>query len=240
MYAIIDLETTGLSPLAEKIIEIAIYIHDGEKIVKEYSTLINPDRNISVNITRITGITNEMVKNAPFFWEVAKDIVILTEGKSFVAHNASFDYNFIRNEFKGLGYDFKREKLCTVKLSRKILPGHKSYSLGKLCSDLDIRINGRHRAAGDALATVKLFEHLLKTDSTLGQFSSSKFYNIEASIIKNLPEEPGVYYFFDQNGDIIYIGKSTNIRTRVFTHFNNDKTSRAVKMVMKYTIFHSN
>lgn len=231
MYAIIDLETTGLSPLAEKVIEIAIYIHDGEKIVNEYSTLINPERNISSNITRITGITNEMVKDAPKFWEVAKDIVIFTEGKFFVAHNASFDYNFIRNEFKSLGYDFKREKLCTVKLSRKILPGHKSYSLGKLCSDLGIKINGRHRAAGDALATVKLFEHLIKTDSSLGQFSSSKFYNIEASVIKDLPEEPGVYYFYDQNGDVIYIGKSKNLRTRVFSHFNNDKTERAVKMV---------
>jgi DNA polymerase-3 subunit epsilon len=231
MYAIIDIETTGLSPIAEKITEIAIYIHDGQKIIKEYSTLINPERNISANITRITGITNEMVKNAPLFWEVAKDIVELTDGISFVAHNATFDYNFIRNEFKSLGYEFKREKLCTVKLSRKILPGHKSYSLGKLCSDLGIRINGHHRAAGDALATVKLFEHLIKTDSSLGQYSSSKFYNIEASIIRDLPEEPGVYYFHDQHGDIIYIGKSKNIRNRVFSHFSNEKSERAIKMV---------
>jgi len=147
MYAIIDIETTGLSALNEKITEIAIYIHDGEKIVNEYSTLINPKKNISANITRITGITNEMVRKAPLFWEVAKNIIELTEGNSFVAHNATFDYNFIRNEFKSLGYDFKREKLCTVKLSRKILPGHKSYSLGKLCNDLGIRIEGRHRAA---------------------------------------------------------------------------------------------
>jgi len=231
MYAIIDIETTGLSPAAERIIEIAIYIHDGEKVINEYSTLINPERNISANITRITGITNEMVKDAPKFWEIAKDIVILTEGKSFVAHNASFDYNFIRNEFKSLGYDYKRDRLCTVKLSRKIIPGFKSYSLGKLCSDLGIKIDGRHRAAGDALATVKLFEHLLKTDSSLGQLNSSKFYHIDASLIKNLPEEPGVYYFHDLNGDIIYIGKSKNIRTRVFSHFSNEKSQRAIKMI---------
>lgn len=231
MYAIIDIETTGLSPAAERIIEIAIYIHDGEKVINEYSTLINPERNISANITRITGITNEMVKDAPKFWEIAKDIVILTEGKSFVAHNASFDYNFIRNEFKSLGYDYKRDRLCTVKLSRKIIPGFKSYSLGKLCSDLGINIDGRHRAAGDALATVKLFEYLLKTDSSLGQLNSSKFYHIDASQIKNLPEEPGVYYFHDLNGDIIYIGKSKNIRTRVFSHFSNENSQRAIKMI---------
>lgn len=231
MYAIIDIETTGLSPVNDKIIEIAIYIHDGQKIIDEYSSLINPERVISANITRLTGITNEMVKDAPKFWEIAKDIVILTKGKSFVAHNASFDYNFIRNEFKSLGYDFKRDRLCTVKLSRKIIPNHKSYSLGKICNDLNIKIDGRHRAAGDALATVKLFEHLLKTDSTLGHLNSSKFYNIDASIIKNLPEEPGVYYFHDQHGDIIYIGKSKNIKTRVFSHFSNEKTEKAIKMI---------
>lgn len=231
MYAIIDIETTGLSPVADRIIEIAIYIHDGEKIINEYSSLINPERVISANITRITGITNEMVKDAPKFWEIAKDIVILTEGKSFVAHNASFDYNFIRNEFKSLGYDYKRDRLCTVKLSRKILPNHKSYSLGKLCNDLGIVIDGRHRAAGDALATVKLFEHLLKTDSTLGHLNSSKFYHIDADIIKKLPEEPGVYYFHDSIGDIIYIGKSKNIKTRVFSHFSNEKTEKALKMI---------
>ena len=231
MYAIIDIETTGLSPVNERITEIAIFIHNGQQIVNEYSTLINPERNISANITRITGITNEMVQDAPKFWEVAKEIVILTEGKYFVAHNATFDYNFIRNEFKSLGYDFKRDRLCTVKLSRKIIPNHKSYSLGKLCSDLGIVINGRHRAAGDALATVKLFEHLLATDSTLGQLNSSKFYHIDASIIKNLPEEPGVYYFHDHNGDVVYIGKSKNIKTRVFSHFSNEKSERALKMM---------
>jgi DNA polymerase-3 subunit epsilon len=231
MYAILDIETTGLSPINERIIEIAIYIHDGNQIVNEYSTFVNPERYISANITRITGITNEMVENAPKFWEVAKDIIILTEGKSFVAHNATFDYNFIRNEFKSLGYDFKRDRLCTVKLSRKIIPNHKSYSLGKICSDLGIVINGRHRAAGDALATVKLFEHLLKTDSTLGQLNSSKFYHIDASIIKSLPEEPGVYYFQDHNGDVVYIGKSKNIKTRVFSHFSNEKSERTLKMI---------
>ena len=231
MYAILDLETTGLSPINEKIIEIAIYIHDGNKIVNEYSTLINPERNIPYNITRLTGISNEMVKDAPKFWEVAKEIVILTEGKSIVAHNASFDYNFIRNEFKNLGYNFKRDRLCTVKLSRKIIPNHKSYSLGKLCNELGIKINGRHRAAGDAFATVKLFEHLLKISPNLDRLNSSMFYHIDGKVVKNLPEESGVYYFQDHNGDILYIGKSKNIRSRVFSHFSNEKSQRALKMI---------
>ncbi|PLX18884.1 MAG: exonuclease [Marinilabiliales bacterium] len=172
-----------------------------------------------------------MVEDAPKFYEIAKDLVILTEGKSIVAHNASFDYNFIRNEFKSLGYNYKRERLCTVKLSRKIIPNHKSYSLGKLCNDLNIQINGRHRAAGYALATVKLFEILLKKDPNLGQMGSSKFYNVSADVIKSLPEEAGVYYFHDQNGEVIYIGKSKNIKTRVFSHFSNEKSERALNMI---------
>ena len=231
MYAIIDIETTGLSPQRNKITEIAIFIHDGDKIVDKFSTLINPECFISANITRLTGITNEMVADAPKFWEVAKDIVLLTEGKIFVAHNASFDYNFIKHEFKSLGYDFKQEKICTVQLSRKIIPGRKSYSLGKLCNELNIPLNGRHRAAGDALATVKLFEHLLKIDPSLAGLKSGKFYNLESSKIKKLPEDTGVYYLHNQQGDIIYIGKSKNIRTRILSHFNNEKTSKALKMV---------
>ncbi len=231
MYAILDIETTGLSPSNEKIIEIAIFIHDGKEIIEEYTTLINPERKVPYNITRLTGITNEMVEDAPKFWEIAKDIVLLTEGKSIVAHNASFDYNFIRNEFKSLGYSFKRDRLCTVKLSRKIIPTHSSYSLGKLCQELGIEIEGRHRAAGDAFATVKLFEHLLKINPTLGKMDSSRFYNIDADIIKNLPEETGVYYFYNKDGDIIYIGKSKDIKTRVFSHFSNENSERALKMV---------
>ncbi|MDX9695261.1 MAG: exonuclease domain-containing protein [Bacteroidales bacterium] len=230
MYAIIDIETTGLSPVNEKITEIAIYLHDGEKIKDSFTTLINPERKISAHITQLTGITNEMVENAPKFWEVAKDIVTLTENCIFVAHNASFDYNFIRSEFKSLGYNFSRDRLCTVKLSRKIIPGFKSYSLGNLCNSLNIQVTDRHRAMGDAFATVKLFELLLQKDKTLGRKSNSKFFNIEASKIAALPEETGVYYFYNQQGDIIYIGKSKDIRSRVFSHFNNESTSKSIRM----------
>ena len=161
MYAIIDIETTGQSYSNGKITEIAIFIHDGFRITDSFTSLINPECYIPGFITNLTGIDNEMVRNAPKFYEVARKIVEITQDKVFVAHNVSFDYKFIQEEFKRLGYDYQRKTLCTVRMGRKFIPGHRSYSLGKLCSELDISINGRHRAAGDALATVKLFEMIL-------------------------------------------------------------------------------
>jgi DNA polymerase III subunit epsilon len=171
MYAIIDIETTGGNHNTGKITEIAIYIHNGNRIVDEFSTLINPEVHIPKFIQNFTGITNEMVKDAPKFYEVAKKIVEITNDKIFVAHNVMFDYGFIKHEFKCLGYDYNRNKLCTVRLSRKLLPGHKSYSLGKLTGDLKIQIANRHRAAGDAIATVKLFEILLEKSSKKNLFA---------------------------------------------------------------------
>lgn len=167
MYAVVDIETSGGRAQIDKITEIAIYIHDGRRVVDEFSTLINPEVSIPPFITNLTGINNQMVANAPKFYEVAKKIVLLTEGKLFVAHNAQFDYGFIQAEFKRLGYDYQRNTLCTVKMSRKIIPGLKSYSLGNLCQSVGIPINNRHRAAGDALATTKLLDLLL--EKTQGQ-----------------------------------------------------------------------
>ncbi len=165
MYSIIDIETTGGSPKTEKITEIAVFIHDGTRAIEEFSTLINPEKSIPPFITGITGITNEMVANAPKFYEIAKKIVELTENTFFVAHNAGFDYGFVCEEFRQLGYTYSREKLCTVKLARKLIPGLRSYSLGKLCSELNITLSNRHRARGDAQATVKLFEMLIELHS---------------------------------------------------------------------------
>lgn len=162
MYAIIDIETTGQSATKGKITEIAIYIHNGFEIIDSFSSLINPECFIPDFITSLTGIDNEMVRNAPKFYEIARRIVEITQDKVFVAHNVSFDYRFIQEEFKRLGYDYQRKTMCTVRMGRKFLPGHKSYSLGKICDELGISINGRHRAAGDALATTKLFEIILK------------------------------------------------------------------------------
>lgn len=161
MYSIIDIETTGQASKTGKITEIAIYIHDGFQIVDSFSSLINPECYIPDFITRLTGIDNEMVRSAPRFYEVARKVVEMTTDTIFVAHNVSFDYKFIQEEFNRLGYDYQRKTMCTVRMGRKYLPGHRSYSLGKLCGELGISINGRHRAAGDALATVKLFEMIM-------------------------------------------------------------------------------
>ena len=162
MYAIVDIETTSGSPRTGKITEIAIFIYNGQKITDSFVSLVNPECNIPFYITNITGISDQMVADAPRFYEIAKKVVEITSNKIFVAHNVKFDYNFIRKEFEELGYQFSRKTLCTVELSRRYLPGHHSYSLGKLCSDLGIGINGRHRAAGDARATVELFEMILQ------------------------------------------------------------------------------
>lgn len=213
MYAIIDIETTGGSAKLEKITEIAIYLHDGKKITGEYSTLVNPERNIPYFITSLTGISNEMVENAPRFYEIAAKIIELTKGRIFVAHNVKFDYSFIRQEFKSLGYNFSRRLLDTCSLSRKLFPGYSSYSLGNICHELSIPVTDRHRASGDALATVRLFEMILEKDSDRSAAESSLVRNprisalnpmLDPAKIDSIPEEAGVYYFYNEKGDLIY------------------------------------
>ncbi|MFV0593016.1 MAG: PolC-type DNA polymerase III [Draconibacterium sp.] len=178
MFSIIDIETTGNSAKYGKITEIAVIQHNGQRITDSFSTLINPEMDIPYFITDLTGINNEMVSIAPKFYQVAKKIVEMTAGRTFVAHNVSFDYNYIREEFARLGYHYTSKTLCTVQLSRKLLPGHRSYSLGKLCSELGIEINGRHRAAGDAFATAKLFEILLDKHQQKGDKNTSGNYRL--------------------------------------------------------------
>lgn len=178
MFSIIDIETTGQSYKNGKITEIAIYQHNGQEITDSFSTLINPEMDIPFFITELTGINNEMVRTAPKFYQVAKKIIEMTRGRTFVAHNASFDYKFIKEEYARLGYDYNRKTMCTVKLSRKLLPGHKSYSLGKICAELGIEINGRHRAAGDALATAKLFDILVEQNGSLGNPKAVNNYRL--------------------------------------------------------------
>lgn len=233
-YAIVDIETTGVSYMHGKITEVAILIHDGHRIVDEYSTLINPEQKIPYRITQLTGINNKMVEDAPKFYEVAAKIVGITEDCVFVAHNVSFDYNFMRQEFRSLGYDYQREKLCTVKLSRKLIPYKRSYSLANLCRDLHIENLHPHRALGDAKATAKLFEILLAIEPNPGGLPLQGFNSsLSPDCIRSLPEEPGVYYFLDENQNIIYIGKSKNIRSRVVAHITNCTTKRALEMKNK-------
>ena len=231
MYAIIDVETTGTSAAHGKLTEIAIVLHDGVAVKESFTTLINPECSIPFHITRLTGITNEMVANAPKFYEVARKIIELTAGRIFVAHNAMFDYTFVKEEFKRLGYEFKRKTICTVKLGRKLIPGHRSYSLGNICADLGIQITDRHRAIGDALATAKLFEILVQQNNLL---ESSLFvqqtYPLSKEKIGSIPAKTGVYYFYDAHGSIIYIGKSKDIHQRVLTHLSNSQTKKAIEM----------
>ena len=239
MYAIVDIETTGGSSRIEKVTEIAIYQHDGEKITGEFISLVNPERNIPYFITNLTGITNEMVEDAPKFYEIAKKIIEFTEDRIFVAHSARFDYSFIRQEFKSLGYNFKRNILDTVTLSRKLLPAHRSYSLGNICKDLKIEIYSRHRAGGDALATVKLFETLLEIGNEIDGSGLTPFRNtrnsklhpaLDMNKLNQIPEEAGIYYFYNEKGDLIYIGKSRNLLQRVSTHLSNNTTNRSMEM----------
>lgn len=166
MYAVVDIEATGGNHIKGKIIEIAIYIYDGNKVVNEYSSLVNPEVKIDWYVAKLTGITNAMVKSAPKFAEVAKIISELLKGQIFVAHDVDFDYMFLKTELKKAGFALNEPKVCTIKLSEKVYPEAESYSLGKLCKALEIHIpeEDRHRAGGDALATTKLLGLLLSSE----------------------------------------------------------------------------
>ena len=237
-YAIIDVETTGMGVQGNRITEIAILVHDGEKVLERFQTLVNPQSSIPYSISRLTGIYDHMVQNAPKFYEIAKKVVEITEDCVFVAHNVNFDYNVIRKEFQDLGFSFSRKKLCTIRLARKLIPGLPSYSLGKICAQVGIEIQDRHRAMGDAEATVILFEKLMHLDSDDSVFDSFlKPRSREATlppklpkqVFDNLPESTGVYYFRNEEDDIIYVGKALNIKKRVLSHFY-DRKNREVTM----------
>lgn len=229
MYAILDIETTGGKYNEEGITEIAIYRFDGHKVVDQFISLVNPERPIQAFVVGLTGINNQMLHNAPKFYEVAKRIIEITQDCIIVAHNAQFDYRILNLEFDRLGYDFDRKSLCTVALSQELLPGHASYSLGKLVRALGIPITDRHRANGDAMATVKLFKMLLAKDTKKTIVKESVRANPKRvmdtklkAIIQELPSECGVYYMHNVNGTIIYIGKSKNIKKRITQHFTGD------------------
>jgi len=231
LYAIVDIETTGHGQKGQKITEISALIFDGKKVVNEFTSLVNPEQNIPTFITNLTGITNAMVRNAPKFYEIAKKVEDITRDTIFVAHNVNFDYNIIHAEFKSLGFDFKRKKLCTVRLTRKIIPGLPSYSLGNICTAEKIPINGRHRAKGDAEATAELFRRLLLRDDnfTINSFLNPKSRQatlpplLDKIVVDKLPETFGVYYFKNLAKEVIYVGKANNIKQRVISHFYDKK-----------------
>ena len=226
-FAIVDIETTGGSPAGGGITEIAVLIHDGEAIVREFQTLINPGQSIPAYITGLTGIDNSMVRDAPTFQEIAEELWDLLDGRVFIAHSVNFDYGFIREAFLKMGRELKSPKLCTVRLSRKAYPGLASYSLGRICENQKIPILARHRAMGDAKATAILFDRILKVAqdvvfSSLKKNSGETFLppNFSLARFRQIPEACGVYYMLNAKGKVIYVGKALNIRERFKGHFS--------------------
>lgn len=239
MYAILDIETTGGQFNEEGITEIAIYKFNGHEIVDQFISLVNPEKEIQPFVVKLTGINNAMLRSAPKFYEVAKRIIEITEDCILVAHNTSFDYRILRTEFNRLGYDFVKPTLCTVELSKKLIPGQLSYSLGKLVRALGIPMADRHRASGDAMATVKLFKMLLDKDTEKEILISSIKAEIKSGltpklldIVESLPNKTGIYYMHNEKGNLIYIGKSKNIKKRVNQHFTG-KTNKSKKIQME-------
>jgi DNA polymerase III subunit epsilon len=230
MYAIVDIETTGGYAANHRITELAIYHHDGTRITDTFHTLLNPGRKIPYFITGLTGITSQMVEEAPAFEDMAEEILSWLNDRVFVAHNAHFDYSFLKKEFENVGVNWQTKKLCTVRLGRKIIPGLESYSLGRLAESLGIPIPDRHRASGDAQATAKIFSILLQRDNNGTIEKALKRNSGETILPPNLPKEDfdmlpakaGVYYFLDAHGQVIYVGKALNIKKRIAGHFTGE------------------
>ncbi|WP_369048583.1 exonuclease domain-containing protein [Tenacibaculum sp. UWU-22] len=243
MYAVLDIETTGGKFNEEGITEIAVYKFDGIDIVDQFISLINPEREIQNFVIKLTGINNKMLENAPKFYEVAKRIVEITTDCTIVAHNANFDYRILRTEFNRLGYDFLRNSLCTVELSKKLIPNAPSYSLGKLCKTLGIPITNRHRADGDAIATVELLKLLLEKDTekeivkqTVKYFDNRNINKKLNAIINKTPAIEAVYYLHNKQGKVLFIGKGKNIKKEINNLFLKT-TKRANKIQEKVSFF---
>ncbi len=233
MYAIVDIETTGSNTAYDRIIEIAVVVTDGRKTLSSYQTLINPGVSIPYWISGLTGIETADTRDAPVFSDICETLMEILKGNIFVAHNVSFDYGFLKSEFAREGMDFNPGRLCTVRLSRKIIPGHRTYSLGALCAELGIAITARHRAMGDAEATATLFHMLFALDKEAIDKSAKRNSgegvlppNLSRNTYDKIPELPGIYYFHDEHQKIIYVGKADNLRKRIKGHFASGSESR--------------
>lgn len=232
-FVIVDIETTGGNPINGGITEIAALAYKDGKVIDQFHSLINPERYIPGFITGLTGIDQDMVENSPTFAEVADELLDFLKGRVFVAHNVNFDYTFIRESFRQVGISYDSAKLCTVRLSRKVFPGLGSYSLGRICEQLQIKIENRHRAFGDAEATAILFDKIYSKDaltvhSNLKRNAGETFLppNISKEKYMEIPEATGIYFFHDKNGQVIYVGKATNIRSRFKGHFSGNSKEK--------------
>lgn len=245
-YAIVDLETTGGFGQENKITEIAIVISDGENILEEYQSLVNPERSIPSFIIGLTGIDNNMVSTAPKFYEIAKHVYQMLEGCVFVAHNVGFDAGVLKAEYESLGGEFNPKKLCTVRMSRSTFEGYKSYSLGNICETLGIELKDRHRAMGDAKATALLFHKIVAKKPEIIEESlharskeATLPPNINREEFEKLPNLCGVYYFLDENKEVIYVGKAIDIKKRVSQHFTK-KDNRSRTQNFRRAVAHIN
>jgi len=224
MYVIVDIETTGGNKNNGRVTEIAAFKHDGAKVIDSFQTLVNPKMPIPPFVQNLTGISDKMVSEAPLFEEIADEFDQFTANAIFVAHNVNFDYRFLREEFRRIGRDFTRKKMCTVQLSRKAFPGLPSYSLGKITKELSITLNGHHRAAVDAEATARLFEKIIQKESQKDLFDLN--YGkpdftliasplIDEELIDSIPDESGVFYFYDHKDRLLYVKRSQHILTDI-------------------------
>jgi len=230
MYTIIDLETTGGKFNEESIIEVAAYKFDGVNITDQFISLVNPQRDIHPYVEKLTGITSNMVQSAPKFQEVAKRIIEITSETILVAHNAQFDYRILQLEFKRLGFEFSMKSLCTVILSQELLPEQESYKLGRLSRSLGIPLKDRHRASGDALATVELLKILIERDinqeiikRSIVEFPGESISSIFKNTIETLDNSTGVFYIYNKNKKLIYIDYSKDIKNKVIKLFTSKK-----------------
>ena len=232
-FAILDTETTGMTATVDRITEIAILTVVDGKVVDEWATLINPECNIPLEIQALTGITNTMVRDAPRFRDVADEVHRRLTAHVFVAHNARFDYGFIKNEFRRIDMAFTAEVLCTVRLSRRLYPGERSHALDALRLRHQLSHEGRHRALGDARAVWQFLEIVKRKHAADDVTNAIKALlkmpslppQLSPGVLDDLPEGPGVYVFYGVNNLPIYIGKANNIRSRVRSHFSSDYRS---------------
>lgn len=234
-YAIVDIETTGGNAASGgSITEIAIRIFDGNIVIDSFDSLVKPNQRIPPYITMLTGIDDAMVQDSPSFDAIARQVYVMLVGRIFVAHNVHFDYSFIKQHLESAGYHYQAARLCTIQLARVVRPGFPSYSLGNICASLGIELTTRHRAGGDADATVALFQKLLNWDAAgIVPIMLEKGWGVSQVVpdalrddFDALPNRPGVYYFYNEEGEVIYIGKANNLKKRVAQHFKQNNASR--------------
>ena len=232
-FAIVDLETTGITATGDRITEIGIVLVENGAVTEEWQSLVNPECTIPAEIQALTGITDRMVANAPTFAKLAREILMRLEGRLFVAHNARFDYGFIKNAFRRLETPFTAEVLCTVRLSRRLYPHYSQHNLDALILRHKLNADDRHRALGDARITWALLDAMCRGNPPDAVDSAIKALlkmpslppQLSPGALDDLPEGPGVYLFYGVNALPIYVGKSVNLRDRVRSHFSSDYRS---------------